>query len=316
MSNLLKPKVSVSVVSCARYDLLRSCLQSVASQSHPVLECFIWLNSSKKQEAVSFSRTFGPSFIFDFSEDNELYCKPHNSAIARSKGEFILCLNDDVFLSDSYVSSALQAFLRDPRVGLVAGCLLRPQGEAYDSTGLFLSLSRRARDRGYGQKREGRSFPEGRIFGVNGAAMFLRRSMLEETRQQNGYFDENYGIFYEDLDLSWRARRAGWKAWYAPDAIAYHHRGSTTRSGRAGLKAPFLDFAMDRLPQDLKLRLILNRYATMIKNDQPIPFLFCLLFILSFDLKVLFYLLIFDRKTLLVLVRKLPGLRIFLKGRL
>jgi GT2 family glycosyltransferase len=44
---------------------------------------------------------------------------------------------------------------------------------------------------------------------------------------QIGLFDEDFWLYYEEIDLSWRAYRAGWKSWYHPSAVMYHERGGT-----------------------------------------------------------------------------------------
>ncbi|MHB1161762.1 MAG: glycosyltransferase family 2 protein [Chloroflexota bacterium] len=62
------------------------------------------------------------------------------------------------------------------------------------------------------------------VFGGCGAALLLKRAMLEDV----GLFDEDFFMYYEDMDLSWRARRRGWKILYVPEAVVRHvHCGSS-----------------------------------------------------------------------------------------
>jgi len=62
------------------------------------------------------------------------------------------------------------------------------------------------------------------VFAGCGAAILLRRTMLEDV----GLFDEDFFMYYEDMDLSWRARRRGWKILYVPEAVVRHiHCGSS-----------------------------------------------------------------------------------------
>lgn len=62
------------------------------------------------------------------------------------------------------------------------------------------------------------------VFAGCGAALLLRRTMLEDV----GLFDEDFFMYYEDMDLSWRSRRRGWKVMYIPEAVVHHvHAGSS-----------------------------------------------------------------------------------------
>jgi len=57
-----------------------------------------------------------------------------------------------------------------------------------------------------------------------GAFLLLRREMLEEL----GGLDEGYHLYGEDIDLAYRARKAGWERWYVPDAVVVHHHQAIT----------------------------------------------------------------------------------------
>ena len=121
----------------------------------------------------------------------------------------------------------------DAKIGMLSGKILRMDRETIDSTGLFLGRNRKAVERGYGKKDIGQYDKPGYVFGASGAVMFLRKSMLIDIKDENGYFDERFGMYYEDLDLCWRAQKKGWKAYYTPKATAYHVRGGTAQIGRA-----------------------------------------------------------------------------------
>ena len=157
-----------------------------------------------------------------------------------------------------------------------------------DSTGLFVGRDRKAVERGYGKIDKGQYDEPGYVFGVSGSCAFLRKSMLLDIKDKNGYFDERFGMYYEDLDLCWRANKKGWKTYYNPKAVAYHVRGGTAMSPnhKAGLIFPYIS-------QDLKKRYIMNRYKCMIKNDSIFNFLVNLPFILCYDIKLWIYF-IFD----------------------
>ncbi len=289
------PLVSVIVVSCQRQDLLSRCLEAVASQTYGNLECRVFLNRADADIARGWKEAF-PNFTFEYDRGNQYYCKPCNGQIASSKGDFILCLNDDVVLLPSFIKEAVRAMSYDKTIGSVNGRLVRDDGETLDSTGFFWSRSRKPYERAYGRRIKSYFLRDGYIFGANGAAAFYRRDMLEDVRIGNEYFDEDFGIYYEDFDLSWRARSLGWKAYYCSKAIAYHKRGATTRTLQP-LRL-FKKFALTSVPEDLKVRLIRNRYATMIKNDRWRSIFQDLPWIVLYEAKLLAYLLLFQRRIL------------------
>jgi Predicted glycosyltransferases len=162
---------------------------------------------------------------------------------------------------------------------MVSGKILRSDKATLDSTGLFLSHWRTAKERGYGLKDKGRYEKQGYVFGVNGAVAFYRKEMLEKIKINNEYFDKGLRMFYGDLDIAWRAQNSGWKGYYIPGAVACHVRGATARGGRGINKR----FARRFLSDELYADLIKNRYRVILKNDTFLSFLLNLPFILIYD---------------------------------
>jgi len=146
----------------------------------------------------------------------------------------------------------------------------------------------------------------GFVFGACGAAVLLRRKMLDDCAITKGeVFDNDYNMFYEDLDLSWRAANRGWKAYYNPKAVAYHMRGATAKE-----KKPVFEFLLPFnfvwLSTALKSDLIKNRLMTIIKNDRPGSFLLNLIHIIAYEFKLFFYCLIFDPMVIIQTAKNLP----------
>jgi GT2 family glycosyltransferase len=209
-----------------------------------------------------------------------------------SSGDFILCLNDDVILHENFIEEALGGF-SDGKTGMVSGKILRMDSITIDSTGLFLSLCRSARERGYGRKDSDKYSHANYIFGVNGAVAFYRRAMLDDIKINSEYFDSDYRIFYEDLDIAWRAQNFGWRAYFVPSAIAYHARGATVRDPKGINKR----YARRYLRNELHFDLVKNRYLTIIKNETFFGFLFHMPFILIYEVFVWGYIFIFRFKS-------------------
>jgi len=296
--------VSVIIVNYNRKDLLKRCLDSVKGQGFQDIEIIVVDNASK-DASVEMVKTYYPEARLIWNTQNLLFCKAYNQGIDASKGNFILCLNNDVVLDKDYLKEVLFAIGLDTKIGMVSGKILRMDKETIDSTGLFPGRSRKPVERGYGRKDCGQYEKPGYVFGASGACAFFRRGMLMDIKDGHGYFDERFGMYYEDLDLCWRAQKKSWKAYYTPKAVAYHERGGTAvmhkrrlkpaateqgvaatfrlRKHRGSLNLPYL-------PDELKMRYIKNRYRCMRKNDTVWGILVNLPFILWYELKIWCYL--------------------------
>jgi GT2 family glycosyltransferase len=278
--------ISIIIANCNKKDLLKTCIDSIKEQTFTDIEIIVVDNASS-DGSIEMLKTRCNDIKLIENKENLLFCKPYNQGIEASNGEFILCLNNDVVLEKDYLKEALYAINTDKKTGLVSGKILRMDKKTIDSTGLFLGRNRKAVERGYGKKDKGQYEKPGYVFGAGGACAFLRRSLLEDIKDKNGYFDETFGMYYEDLDLCWRARKKGWKAYYTPKAAAYHERGGTTvgKSPESRKIFPYLSY-------DLKKRYIKNRYRCMLKNDSLWGILINLPFILWYEIKLWGYIIL------------------------
>jgi GT2 family glycosyltransferase len=271
--------VSAIVVTRGVDNYVWLCLDSIKKQTNPIFEVIVINNSLSQDLSQEINRRY-PDIKLYSSSSNLFYCESINKGVEISKGDFILCINDDVILDKRFIEEALKVFFLDTKIGMVSGKVLRFDKQTIDSTGLFLTPWRTAKERGYGTKDKGRFDKEEYIFGVNGAVAFYRKDMLDDIKLGQGdYFDADYHIFYEDLDIAWRAQNIGWKAYYAPRAIAYHARGATVRL-ISGIGKPY---ARRYLADNLHFDLVKNRYITIIKNESVFSFIMHLPFILCYD---------------------------------
>lgn len=198
--------VSVIVVTYNRRDLLIKCLDSVRAQSIKGLELIVVDNASA-DKSLGEVLIFYPEAKLIQNSENLFFTAAHNKGIDAAGGDFILCLNNDVTLDKNYLKEALSVAEIDERVGMVSGKILRMGRDIIDSTGLFLGRNRKPVERGYGRKDTGQFEKPGYVFGVSGACALYKRKMLMDIKDRYGYFDKRFGMYYEDLDLSWRIGR-------------------------------------------------------------------------------------------------------------
>lgn len=296
--------VSAVIVTIGAKDYLKSCLDSLKQQSHLPFEIIVIDNSLKPGLAQDIQKLYPSVKIYSGSGDS-FYAQALNKGIGLSRGEFVLCLNDDVVLDKDFIRQALKGFWIKDNIGMVSGKILRSDAKTLDSTGLFLSPWRAPGERGYGQADSGQFEKPGFIFGVNGAVAFYRKQMLEDIKDANGYFDSRFGMFYEDLDVSWRANRRNWRAYYIPAALAYHVRGGSFRPDSGIGKAVARKYLDSRLHCDL----IRNRYLTISKNETFRGFLLHLIPILIYDLCAWGYVLIFCPAVIKLFFKRTKELR-------
>jgi len=285
MSNKL---VTIIIVTAGKEHYLESCLASLQPQTYSDFEIIV-IDNSLNPDFTNKIRKSNPDIKIYSGPKNLFYCEALNKGIEMSKGDFILCLNDDVILEKNFIEQALGSFNIDSKIGLVSGKILRQDKKTLDSTGLFLSFFRTTKERGYGLADKGQFEKEEYIFGVNGAVAFYLKKMLEDIKEGNDYFDSDFHIFYDDLDIAWRAKRKGWKGYYIPSAIAYHVRGGTVRLTK-GIDKPYSRrYLSDQLHADL----IKNRYLAIVKNESFFGLLLHLPGIACYDFIIWSYCLLF-----------------------
>jgi GT2 family glycosyltransferase len=249
------------VVTWDSARVLPACLEALAAQTLAP-ERVVVVDNASMDDSAGIARRFGCEVIANRA--NLGFCRASNLGWARARGGAALFLNPDVVLEAGYLEAATAPLQASPRVGLVAGKLLRFDRVTLDSTGQFLGRSRRTIDRGYGQRDQGQFEVGGPVFSVCGAAALYRREALEDIAPDGEVFDADFFAFHEDLDLGWRAQRHGWSGCYVPAARGYHLRGGSNEELR---RAAVPRARLRTLPDPVLRHAVKNRYLAMIKND-------------------------------------------------
>jgi len=238
------------------------CIDTIRAQTCTASRIVVVDNASTDGSRERLRETGG--IVLIENGENVGFAAANNQGIAAAGDGHVLCCNSDVLLEPDFLEKALPHFGRDPRIGMLTGKILRFDRSTIDSTGQFLSASRWPRERGYGERDRGQYDREEEVFSVCGACALYRREMISEIAPNGELFDPRYFAFYEDLDVGWRARRSGWRAYYVPIARAYHYRGGSSGSGR---------FAFIRKSPEIRFHILKNRYLTISKNDTLLGFL-------------------------------------------
>jgi len=292
-------KVSVIFVIYEAKKYIKPAFDSVFAQTHKDLEVIAVINKSTDGSREAITENYPQVKIIDPAE-NLYFAKGNNVAIHVSTGEFVQLINQDVILEPNYIEEMLKAFV-DTRVAAATGKILRfdftnnRKTNVIDTLGITLSKSGRARDIGQLQEDHGQFENSEIVFGVSGAVPMYRKSALEKVRYQDEYFDEDFGSYWEDADLSWRLNNAGFTNVYMPKAVAYHGRTAGQSKGGYLHLLKFIKHHSKLSKQVLRWN-YKNHILMYLKNAKYIHPMFVLREIAMFG-----YVLVFETSTLKVL---------------
>lgn len=294
--------VSVLVATYRDLDLVERALGVFVDT--PSVEVVI-VNNDRSQDVRGWAEERFPNArVIDMGFEAG-YPRAMNAGIAASRGEFVLLLDSDLFVSASYVPEMLRFFAARPYAGAAGGKLLRYDLKAerrsrlIDTAGVRLGRNRRIMARGEGELDVGQYDRSEQLFGVDGAGMFLRRSALESVALDGEYFDASFFVHKEDADLCWRLRLAGWEVWFVPSAVGEHAR--TTRGlGTRAYLAAISEFHRNEQAKSplVRLHATKNQWLMLTKNEDRQNLLCDLPFILGREIGVLVYNAIFEPATL------------------
>ena len=149
--------------------------------------------------------------------------KARNQGVECSSGEWILTLDSDVVLENGFIGKfeTIKDSLADD-IGMIQPNVLTGDGKTIYSQGIHLTSLRRFHDLNQGKSRDLTGGSSEQIIGPCSAAAFYRRKMLDRLKEKTGYFDERFFFLVEDVDLAWRAKRAGWKVLFCSEMLCCH----------------------------------------------------------------------------------------------
>ncbi|MFN2313925.1 MAG: glycosyltransferase family 2 protein [Bacteroidales bacterium] len=228
-------ELSVIIVSYNVRDYLRQALRSVITAAGKINHEITVVDNHSSDGSPEMVRKEYPSVMLIASETNEGFSAACNRGIRASSGEYLLVLNPDTFVQPDALETALSFMHRHPDAG-AAGARMS------DGSGRFLPESKRGFPSPLTSLCKftgmGRLFPRSALFNayyigekpddkicradiLTGAFMMIRREALNRS----GLFDTAFFMYGEDIDLSWRIRKAGYFNYYLPDVNIIHYKG-------------------------------------------------------------------------------------------
>jgi len=232
------PEVSILIVTYRARALLEGCLASLEAYAPRGVETIVVDNDSRDGTLETLPARF-PAVRWVGNDDDVGFAPAVNQAAALAAGRHLLVFASDAVLLPGAVERLVAFLDARPRAALVGPRLLLSNGEPYVSAVRFPTLGSvllyetrlnrllpRARRPYAAELAAGAAFA---VDAVEGSVFLARREAWEAV----GGFDDRYFFGFEDMDLGWRLRRAGWQTWHDPAPAAVHHHAGASGGTRS-----------------------------------------------------------------------------------
>jgi GT2 family glycosyltransferase len=244
--------VDAVVVNRDGGDALFRALASLERQKDVRLSVVVVDNGSAEAERRRIAADAPFARVVGFSS-NLGFAGAANEGIARTRAPFVLLVNNDAVLEPDYAARLAARLAADDRLAAAQGLVLAGCGRVIDGAGLAWNARGEAVPALAGRDVSAAPREPFEVSGVSATATLYRRESLESVAPQGDAFDGSYFAYYEDVDLSLRLARSGWRFVCDPRALA-RHEGSLT--GR-------------RTPWRRAFWTARNRWRTLFRNFSP-----------------------------------------------
>ncbi len=235
--NTSKPRVSIILLNWNQFDVTAACLSTLANLTGPSYEVLVVDQASDNQEGARLQAAF-PWIRLIASGTNVGFTGGNNLAMHEARGELVLLLNNDTEVPSDFLTPLVDLFDRQATVGIASPKIRYysdPRRIQYAGCDGISEWTMRGSTTGHGEIDRGQHDTPREVALAHGAAMMIRRAVLEEI----GLLATDFFIYYEEFDFCARARRAGWSIRYVPNSLVMHKESITV--GKASpMKTEFM----------------------------------------------------------------------------
>lgn len=221
------PMASIIIPAWNGKAFLADCLNSLLSQDYPHFEVIVVDNASS-DGTPDWVAAHYPQVRLIRNERNLGFAAGVNVGLRAASGEALLLLNQDTLVQPGWLRALVSGLLARPEIGIAGSKIYYWGGKAIWHAGIMLIDPRmQVEHRGDGEIDQGQYEQLTDVEAVTGAALAIRRSVLERI----GLFDEDYFVYFEDVDFCLRASAAGFRVVYVPGAIVQHRVAASLEPG-------------------------------------------------------------------------------------
>ncbi|AGP83286.1 glycosyltransferase [Alteromonas mediterranea MED64] len=217
------PVVSIIIPAYNKFELTYHCIASVLLAYNKTSFEVILADDCSTDETAKAEEMIG-NLVVSRNEENLRFLKSCNKASELAKGDYIVFLNNDTEVKSYWLDELVAQHRSDERVGLTGSKLLNLDGTLQEAGGIVWATGEP-----WNAGRDGNPFDPAwnyvrQVDYVTGAAMCVTKSVWEKV----GRFSEEYApCYYEDTDLSFKVRDAGYKVLYVPHSEVIHFEGQS-----------------------------------------------------------------------------------------
>ena len=222
-------RLSVVIVSYNVRPYLEQCLQSVQKALEGIEGEVFVVDNHSDDDSVKTVRELYPWVTLIENQENLGFSKANNQAIRQAQGDYVLLLNPDTVVAENTLRGVLTFMDEHPKAG-AAGVMMcyedgskAPESRRALPTPWVAALKMMGFTKRYYMSHLPWNQPS-RIEVVSGAFCLLRHEALNQI----GLLDEDFFMYGEDIDLSYRLLNGGWENWYLPYSIV-HYKGRSTQ---------------------------------------------------------------------------------------
>jgi hypothetical protein len=247
--------LSVIIVNWNGKHLLKDCLDSILNQTYENFNVIL-IDNGSDDGSVDFIENNYKTVILIKLKKNTGFAYANNigikEAFKNKNLKYIITLNNDTKADKDYIKYLVEEANKDEKIGSLQPKVLNFfEKNKIDSVGMLIGKDCSAINRGQKEIDKGQYDKKEEIFGASASSSLYTKKALEEVRlSKDQYFDNDYFAYYEDVDLAWRLRLAGFKSFYIPSSKVLHIHSATGKSF-----SPFKAFHIHR-----------NQYFNIIKN--------------------------------------------------
>ncbi len=218
-----KVEVSIIIPVFNQFQFTHACLASLQTiKERSALEVIVVDDCSTDETAELVPRMQGVVYLRN--EKNSGFIASCNRGAEKARGKYLFFLNNDTIVTPGWLTALLGTFVEDPQAGIVGSKLVYPHGQLQEAGGI---IWRNASGWNYGKFDDPEKPKYNYLREVDycsGAALMIRKSLFQSL----GGFDAKYApAYYEDADLSFKVRKAGYKVLYQPLSKIIHYEGIT-----------------------------------------------------------------------------------------